>query len=196
MVAPSWQEGNILDSCIDPLLESLLGRGWTVRVRPHPEYMKRYRPRMESLMARWQGRAEDLEFETDFSSNQSIYGADLVITDWSGTATEFSFVTLRPCLFVDTPPKINNPDYVRLGIEPQEFRLRHLIGETLAPEKADAAGELAGRLLAEKDQRAEQIRQGRDELIANFPNSAPVFAKAILRAVMEQQKQKEGRETS
>ena len=196
VVAPSWQEGNILDSCIDPLLESLLGRGWTVRVRPHPEYMKRYRPRMESLMARWQGRAEGLEFETDFSSNQSIYGADLVITDWSGTATEFSFVTLRPCLFVDTPPKINNPDYVRLGIEPQEFRLRHLIGETLAPEKADAAGELAGRLLAEKDQRAEQIRQVRDELIANFPNSAPVFAKAILRAVMEQQKQKEGRETS
>ena len=71
-----------------------------------------------------------------------------------------------------------------------------LSGETLAPEKADAAGELAGRLLAEKDQRAEQIRQVRDELIANFPNSAPVFAKAILRAVMEQQKQKEGRETS
>ena len=194
VIAPSWQEGNILDSCIDPLLESLLGHGWTIRVRPHPEYMKRYRARMDSLMARWLGRAEELEFETDFSSNESIYAADLVITDWSGTATEFSFVTLRPCLFVDTPPKINNPDYARLGIEPQEFRLRHLIGETLAPEKADIAGELAGRLLTEKDGRAEQIRQVRDELIANFPDSAPIFSKAILRAVMEQQKQKEGRE--
>ena len=194
VVAPSWQEGNILDSCIDPLLESLLGRGWTVRVRPHPEYMKRYRPRMDSIMARWQDRAEGLEFETDFTSNESIYAADLVITDWSGTATEFSFITLRPSLFIDTPPKINNPDYDSLGIEPQEFRLRHLIGETLAPENAGTAGDLAARLLEEKDRRAERIRLVRDELIAHFPDSAPVSARAILRAVMEQQKKMEGRE--
>lgn len=40
LIAPSWQEDNILDSCIDNLLDALLGKGYNVVVRPHPEYKK------------------------------------------------------------------------------------------------------------------------------------------------------------
>ena len=141
LIAPSWQEDNILDSCLDELLESLLGHGWKVKVRPHPEYMKRYKPRMDSILEKWKNYSgDDLEFETDFTSNESIYASDVVITDWSGTATEFSFITLRPCIFINTPPKINNPDYVKLGIEPQELRLRNLIGIPLEMQETGKAG--------------------------------------------------------
>lgn len=189
LIAASWQEANILDSCLDELLNSLLGRGWDVKVRPHPEYMKRYKPRMDAIMARWQDYSGgDLVFETDFTSNESIYASDIVITDWSGTATEFSFVTLRPCVFINTPPKINNPDYVKLGIEPQELQLRSLIGISLDMDKVNAAGERIEAILADAEGWSEKIHGIRDRLIANFPNSAPVSAKAILRAVVEQQK--------
>ncbi len=188
LIAPSWQEGNILDSCLDALLKSLLGKGWDVRVRPHPEYMKRYRPRMDAIMERWKGYAgNDLDFETDFTSNESIYASDIVITDWSGTATEFSFVTLRPCVFINTPPKINNPDYVKLGIEPQEMQLRQSIGISADPGDVDQVGIQIAELLASSRDWTERIRAIRDRLIANFPNSAPVSAKAILKAVIEQQ---------
>ena len=95
----TWQESNILDSCLDPLLKSLLGKGWDVRVRPHPEYMKRYKPRMDAIVERWQGNG-DLTFELDFTSNRSIFDSDLLITDWSGTAYEFSFVTLKSAVFI------------------------------------------------------------------------------------------------
>ena len=189
LIAPSWQEDNILDSCIDPLLKSVLGCGWEVKVRPHPEYMKRYKPRMDMLMARWKGYAgDDLLFETDFTSNESIYASDVVITDWSGTATEFSFVTLRPCVFVNTPPKINNPDYVKLGIEPQELRMRREIGVQLEMDAVDQAAATIRSLLGDASGWTERIRALREEIIANFPNSAPVSARAILTAVMEQQK--------
>ena len=189
LIAPSWQEGNILDSCVDALLKALLGRGWDVKVRPHPEYMKRYKPRMDELMARWKDYdGGDLSFETDFTSNESIYASDVVVTDWSGTATEFSFVTLRPCVFVNTPPKVNNPDYVKLGIEPQELRLRSRIGVQLEPDAVGGAGETIRAILDDSQGWSERIREIRDGLIANFPDSAPASARAILNAVIEQQK--------
>ena len=188
LIAPSWQEANILDSCIDPLLKGLLGRGWDVTVRPHPEYMKRFKPRMDAIIERWKDYAGgDLIFETDFTSNESIYASDIVITDWSGTATEFSFVTLRPCVFINTPPKINNPDYVKLGIEPQELQLRNRIGVALDMGEVERAADRIRDILADAENWTEHIRSIRDELIANFPDSAPVSAKAILNAVVEQQ---------
>ena len=195
LIAPSWQEDNILDSCLDELLKSLLGHGWQVKVRPHPEYMKRYKPRMDSIIERWKGyNGTDLSFETDFTSNESIYASDVVITDWSGTATEFSFITLRPCIFINTPPKVNNPDYVKLGIEPQELRLRNLIGIPLEINGIGTAGESVQKLLENSAEWSDRIRNIRDELIANFPDSAPVSAKAILNAVVEQQKAKQSKE--
>ena len=191
LIAPSWQEDNILDSCLDDLLNSLLGHGWKVKVRPHPEYMKRYKPRMDSIIDKWKDyNGDDLEFETDFTSNESIYASDVVITDWSGTATEFSFITLRPCIFINTPPKINNPDYVKLEIEPQELRLRNMIGVPVEIKDVGEAGECVRNLLDHSEEWSDKIRNVRDELIANFPDSAPVSAKAILNAVVEQQKEK------
>ena len=188
LIAPSWQEGNILDSCIDGLLESVLNQGWRITVRPHPEYMKRYKPRMDAIIRRWESRGcGDLVFETDFTSNESIFGSDVVITDWSGTATEFSFVTLRPCIFVDTPPKINNPEYVQLGIEPQEFRLRNEIGIRIQPDHPEQLAESIRSLLRDASGWRERIEKIRTELIANFPDSAGVSAREILRAVMEQE---------
>ena len=191
LIAPSWQEDNLLDSCLDPLLKGLLGRDWDVRVRPHPEYMKRYGPRMDAIIERWKDYAGgDLDFETDFTSNESIYASDIVITDWSGTATEFSFVTLRPCVFINTPPKVNNPDYVKLGIEPQELQLRRRIGIDVDMADVGEAGARVADLLEASADWTERIRAIRDELIANFPDSAPVSAKAILTAVVEQQQKR------
>ena len=47
LIAPSWQPDNLLDSCIDQLLEQLVRPEYHVTVRPHPEYVKRYGDRMQ-----------------------------------------------------------------------------------------------------------------------------------------------------
>ena len=186
LIAPSWQQDNILDSCIDDLLHELLGHGFDVTVRPHPEYVKRYKPRMDEIINRYAGYdGGDLFFETDFTSNQSIYDSDVVISDWSGTAYEFSLVTLKPCVFVDTPPKINNPDYVNLGIEPLEFSLRDQIGIRVDP--ADMAN-LAGRLqelFDHSEDQAEKIRGIRDRYISNFGSSGYVAEQYIVSSLKE-----------
>lgn len=190
LIAPSWQPDNILDSCIDAMLTELLGKGFQVVVRPHPEYMKRYKPRIDAIVARWQGK-EDLSFELDFSGNESIFNSDLLITDWSGTAYEFSFVTLKPAVFVDTTPKINNPDYEKLDIEPLEFALRSQVGVRVDPKDLSDLEKTLRDLLAEGAARSEKIKTIRDTYISNFGQSGAVGGRYILRRLKERQQKKE-----
>ena len=188
LIAPSWQPDNILDSCIDPMLEQLLGKGYEVVVRPHPEYVKRFQPRMDQLVHRYQDRESDgLRFELDFSGNSSIFDSDALITDWSGTAYEFSFVTLKPAIFIDTKPKINNPEYEKLGIPPLEFTLRSQVGIQIDPKNMDTLEQQLRQLLESKDQYAQKILSLRETYIANFGQSGQVGGRYILSQLKSRQ---------
>lgn len=179
LIAPSWQPDNLLDSCLDELLSELSGQGFDLVIRPHPEYVKRFGPRMDAIVARHQGNP-DIQFELDFSGNSSIFDSDLLITDWSGTAYEFSFVTLKPAVFLDTTPKINNPDYKALGIEPLEFRLRDQVGIRVNPKAMAGLADRLRTLLTQKEDHAARILSIRQELIANFGESGAVGGRYIL----------------
>ena len=188
LIAPSWQADNILDSCIDPMLEQLLDRGFEVVVRPHPEYVKRYKPRMDKIVQKYTGReSSGLRFELDFTSNTSIFDSDVLITDWSGTAYEFSFVTLKPAVFIDTKPKINNPEYTKLGIEPLEFTLRSEVGVRIDPAKMEGLYDEIVSLLGSQDKYAERIKAIREKYIANFGTSGQVGGKYIISQLKERQ---------
>lgn len=186
LIAPSWQADNILDSCIDPLLSELLGKGFDVTVRPHPEYVKRYGDRMDALMKRYAGYAGgDLFFETDFSGNESIFGSDTVITDWSGTAYEFALVTERPCVFIDTPPKINNPDYEKITVAPLELTLRDQVGVRVKPEELSGLAETIRGLCGDESNKG-RIAEIREKYIANFGRSGEVGGRYILNEIRRQ----------
>ena len=181
LVAPSWQEDNILDSCIDSLLDQLLDKGYEVVVRPHPEYVKRYPMRMDKIVERYQGReASGLKFELDFTSNNSIFDSDVLITDWSGTAYEFSFVTLKPSVFIDTKPKINNPEYHKLGIEPLEFALRSQVGVQVKPDALEGLDKKIDELIENGSLYEEKILGIREKYIANFGKSGEVGGSYII----------------
>ena len=180
LIAPSWQADNILDSCIDDLLKELLGKGFDVTVRPHPEYVKRYGDRMDAIVKRYEHyEGGDLFFELDFTGNTSIFDSDTVISDWSGTAYEFVMVTERPCVFVDTPPKINNPDYEKITVAPLEMTLRDQVGIRVRPEALEGLADRI-RSLLEDESYGDRIRGIREKTIANFGRSGEVGGRYIL----------------
>ena len=186
LIAPSWQAENILDSCIDPLLEELLGKGFEVTVRPHPEYVKRYGDRMNAIMKRYEEyEGGDLFFETDFTGNTSIFDSDTVITDWSGTAYEFVMVTERPCVFIDTPPKINNPDYGKITVAPLEFTLRDQVGIRIQPAEMNGLAEKIRSLMTDEEY-GERIAEIRDRYIANFGHSGEAGGQYIINEIRKQ----------
>ena len=194
LVAPSWQEDNILDLCADDVIRPLLGRGWRVVVRPHPEYTKRYHARWEALQARYADvPSEDLYFEQDFSSSDSILESDVLVTDWSSVFCELALVAFKPCVFVDTPMKETNPEWRELGIEPTDITLRNRVGVSLAP--AELEGRLADVVADMVDNGsgwAERLEAVRDEMIYHPGHGAERCGRYLLDLVLEAQAAREG----
>jgi len=161
LIAPSWQTDNILDLCIDDMLEVLLGKENQIVVRPHPQYIRLYPERMNALVERYSKHTTDgeLVFELDFSSNQSIFLSDVLITDWSNIAFEFSYCTLKPCIFINTPMKVMNPNYEQYNLEMVDITLRDKVGISIDVDEITNLENAVTKLLLEKDSYKEDIKQ-------------------------------------
>lgn len=184
LVAPSWQEDNLLDSCIDDIISALYTDGNRITVRPHPEYVKRFPAALAELTRRYEGYDENkLTFELNFSGNRSIYASDVLITDWSGIATEFSFATGRPAVFVNTKMKCPNPNYTRIPLTPVEISLRSIIGVALDKDELKTLPDVLRRLSDEKDAYRAVIRETEEKLIYNRGCAAKFGADYILRSL-------------
>ena len=193
LIAPSWQKDNVMDSCIDPMLRSLLRGKYCVILRPHPEYCKRYPQRIADFRERWRAQLDtgELILQTDFSSNETVFQSDLMITDWSTICYEFSFATKRPTLFVNTPMKIMNPDYEELGIVPLDIEIRDKIGVSIPPEQADRIDEQVERLLRDRDAFRRMIEETIPECLAAVGESGKRGGQYILRRLREKQSRQE-----
>lgn len=191
LIAPSWSEDNLLDSCIDGLLSQLLCDDYRVIVRPHPEYMKRYGDKMQLLVDRYQAQVgPGLAFELDFTSNESIYASDLLITDWSGISNEYCFTTLRPALFINTKMKVENPHYDRIGITPQEISLRDQVGLSVDPDQIESVGTRVRELIENAPAYQEKIRDLRRQYFYNFGSAGEAGGDYILTRLSEASAQK------
>lgn len=186
LIAPSWQEDNLLDSCIDQLIGKLWGEPYHITVRPHPEYVKRYGARMQEIVDRYADKTgKYLTFELDFSTNKSTYTSDLLITDWSGIATEFCFATHRPALFVNTKMKCLNPNWDKIGLTPVEISLRDEVGVSVNKEDLDKTDVIVADLLARTEEYDAAITEAFDRLLYNHGTAAAEGAKYILRTLSE-----------
>lgn len=188
LIAPSWNEDNILDSCADELIRNLLKEGRKITVRPHPEYVKRYGPKLNALMERWKEQTgEGLAFETDFSSNESLYEADILITDWSGIAYEYSYTTGKPTLFINTKMKMPNPNWEKIGITPLEISLRDQIGRSLSKDELGKAEEVIAEMESHPEEWREKIAGVREQNIFNSGHAGETAAEYILKSLIEKE---------
>ena len=191
IIAPSWQEDNILDSCIDDMLHAMLEKPWRIIVRPHPEYTKRYRAKWQALQARYENIPEEkLYFEKDFSSDESVFTSDVLITDWSSVFCEFSFTTLKPSIFIDTTMKVTNPDWQELGIEPTDISLRNEVGLSFAPHDMSNMVVAIEDMVAHPDTWSDQIGAVREKTIFNVGHSAEVAGEYLLSEILRLQEQR------
>ena len=179
LIAPSWQEANIMDSCIDELLTSLQYTGYHIVVRPHPQYVKHREAQLNDLKARYAGTPQ-VEIQTNFASNSTVFQADLLITDWSGIAYEYAYTTCRPVLFVNTPMKVMNPEYERIGVVPINISIRKEIGREIEPEDAGQVNIVVEEMIAQRGEYQERIRKLACQNVYNLGQSAQCSGKFIL----------------
>ncbi len=189
LIAPSWQKDNIVDSCLEEILDTLKGRGYQITVRPHPQEVRLKQAYMEQLEAKY-AADRDVEIQTDFSSNSTVFEADLLITDWSGITYEYAFTTLRPVLFIDTPMKVMNPEYEKINTPPINIWMREVIGAVVKPYELEKLPEAVERLLSGRDEYRERIDRFVHEYVYNLGNSGEVGAKYIINEIQKKIKER------
>jgi len=154
LIAPSHQTDNILESCLDEMLASL-AKVPNVRLilRPHPQFVRRFPAKWQAIRERVTG----VILDDDFSKPAALYESDILITDWSSIAYEYSLVTKRPSIQINTPMKVINPEYRKIGIEPTDITFRDRIGKALDVKDVPTIGAVVADMVAHPDTFAAKI---------------------------------------
>ncbi len=179
LIAPSWQDSNIIESCGQELIGTLLRADYVVALRPHPVTILKKPEQILSLGKEF-GSHENFRLDTKTESEEFIHDADVLVCDWSGIAFEYAFGTERPVLFIDIPRKIHNPEYEKLNIEPIEVGLRNQIGKIISPHDASKADKIISDFLVNREFYTDMIKSSRQKYIYNFGKSSEIGAKFIM----------------
>lgn len=182
LIAPSWQDDNIMDICLDGILDSLKDKKLDIIVRPHPEYVKHSPGKISEFNSKYSDYA-NIKLEDDFSSNNSIFESDILITDWSTIALDFAFATKKPCISVNTPMKIMNPEYTKYTTPDTNITLRDKVGVSIELDDIPKIGEVVEDLLARSGDYKEIIAEVLNETVFNVGSSAKVGGDYIIARV-------------
>ncbi len=191
LIAPSWQKDNIVDLCLEELLEQLSKTKYQIIVRPHPQQVRHMKEKFDKLKEKYSDN-NNIIIQTDFSSNNTVFNASLLITDWSGIAYEYAFTTKKPVIFIDTPMKIMNPEYKVLNIEPFNIWARDEIGQVVKVEQIDSIGKTIDNIFNNTNQYNQKIAKIVGEYVYNLGNSSEIGGKYIVQTIQNKIKEKRG----
>lgn len=178
LLAPTWGEQAIFETCGHEVIRILLDGGVRVMMRPHPMTLRHCGPLLEELRTRFSGYP-DFESEADPASTESLHAADVIISDWSGAALEFALAFSKPVVYIDVPQKVNNADYQELGIEPVERALRDRLGRVLSPDRLQELPQVIRELTRDAPSITDRIAEVREQVVFN-PGSSGKAGAAII----------------
>lgn len=180
LVAPTWGETSIFNTCGERLIGVLLEAGYRVIMRPHYQSVRQSPQVISALRSAFEGH-ERFEYVGQQGETGSILRSDLLVCDWSAMALEYAMGLEKPVLFVDVPPRIRNPDWRDWGIEPIEITIREELGEIVSPERLDEAPAAVERLLADPGRFRDNMRRLRETTVFRLGHSVPDGAAELAR---------------
>jgi YidC/Oxa1 family membrane protein insertase len=186
LLAPSWGRANLLEAHGADIIKSLLASGFKVIVRPHPQFFHSLYREGSNIVASLQaqfGSQEHVEFELSIDSQDSFHKSALMISDWSGAAYEYALGTLRPVLFIDTPQKIFNPGWERIGLPSFEKAMRAEVGSVVPLAEVDAVGVTADKLISGDLISSGELADLADSVVFNPGAGARAGAAAIAKCL-------------
>lgn len=189
LIAPSWQKDNIVDLCLNDILENLKDTNYKITVRPHPQQVKHMKEKFEQMREEFKDN-KNIKIETDFSSSDSIFNADIMITDWSAIAYEYAYTTKKPVIFIDTPMKIMNPEYKKINVEPFNIWCRDVIGEVVKIDEVDKINDFIKKTLDNEDKHKEEITNLLNSNVYNLGSSSEKGATYIIKIIQEKIKER------
>ncbi len=193
LIAPTWGEQSIFNSCGEELVGILLEAGYHVIVRPHYQTSKLTPAVIDKLKVRYAEHA-NIEFQDRMGESNTLFRSDILICDWSAMAIEYALALEKPVLFIDLPRRVRNPDWQELGIEPLEASFREVAGDIVSPGELDEVPQKIAALLERREEFRQSMRQRRSQLVYNIGNSIEAGAREIARLADEKARERTMRE--
>lgn len=154
LIGFSWGENSISENINKMALitKKLISQDYQVTIRPHPMTLKRIPGYFEKIKNKLPPEIHNfIEFDCNFSSNNSIFESIFLVTDWSGLSFEFAFGLKRPVLFIDSLQKIRNNNWKLINMPLLEDKIRSEIGIIISEEQIDFLDEYLPKLLQTRD---------------------------------------------
>ena len=130
LIAPTWGDESAAFRVYEKIIEILLIKSFQVTFRPHPVSILNSKNLINDINKKF----------FKFSSFKISYAEDnledyisnhLIISDWSGSAIEYSLGTKKPCIFINTKRKVRNKNFSLKEIENSfENVFRKEVGKT------------------------------------------------------------------
>jgi hypothetical protein len=184
LIAPTWGENSIFNTCGRELIGVLLEAGFQVIMRPHYQSNRRTPAVIAAVREAWAGHPR-FEYVDRMGETDSILRSDLLVSDWSAMALEYAWGLEKPVLFIDVPRRIRNPHWRELGIEPIEASIRSEVGEIVSPDSLATAPAAIERLLANPERFRKRMRELRETMVFRLGHSIPDGAAEIARLADE-----------
>ncbi len=104
---------------------------------------------------------------------------------------EYSFTTHNPCIFINTPMKVLNPDYIQYQSVPALIEIRDKIGVSFEPDDVAGIASAVEEMLNGKLLPSGQVAAIVDQYVYNVGNSRRVGARYIIESLGEKQKKRQ-----
>jgi CDP-glycerol glycerophosphotransferase (TagB/SpsB family) len=185
LIAPTWGEHSIFNTCGRALIGVLLAAGYRVIMRPHYQSNRKTPEVIAAVRDAFAGH-ERFEYIAQMGETDSILRSDILVSDWSAMALEYAMGLEKPVLFIDVPRRIRNPNWRELGIEPIEAAIRTQVGEIVSPDSLQEVTAAIERLISDPERFRQRMRELRDTLVFRLGHSIPDGAQEIARLADEQ----------
>jgi YidC/Oxa1 family membrane protein insertase len=195
LIAPTWGENSIFNTCGDELTGLLLDAGYHVIVRPHYQTLNLTPGVIEELKSKY-GDRDNFEFQDQMGESDTLFRSDVLICDWSAMAIEYALGLEKPVLFVDLPKRVRNPNWQALDIEPLEVAFRTLAGDIVSPQNLGEVPERISRLLENQEEFRQRMADLRSRTVFNIGSSIEKGAMEIARLADEKASERQIREQS
>mgnify|MGYP001204572072 FL=1 len=143
LFAPSWnyKEKNLFNDYSIKIIETLLSRNFRVLFRPHFENIKRNKKIIRLIKEKF-GKNENFKFDNNSDNLHAMEKSELLITDNSLIATEFTLIFKRLSLFINYEEKIHNLIFKDYELKTFEDTFKEKLGKSIQVNQINLLGEI------------------------------------------------------
>jgi YidC/Oxa1 family membrane protein insertase len=180
LLAPTYGTSSFIRFNGQQIIKSIMDQDLKVIFRPHPMSFKKEKQLLKKIINSFK-MEDNFQLDLDSNSTYSLHQSNLLITDWSGIAMDFSLALGKKVLFIDTPQKILNLEYKLFNLKAFEEEFRNEVGEIISLKNLSKLPEKVLEMLSNPKIKNEKLNYLREISVYNIGKSAEVGAEEIIK---------------